>query len=198
MKSFKTYLTEARPKGQKRYQRDTSKLEYRLDKMYAAGGSQKKIDRAEMRLARRTGEGEFDIEDINLHTKKGQFDIPLENEDDPKTMSVEDIMRMHGMKLYTHGWNHAQIGAAIRSSAKDIMTFPVEIQPNVTDEELGREAHKMAFQRRELIKKYKSNKKANKKYISEKWSLKYKKSINCNNPKGFSQKAHCQGKRKNK
>jgi len=24
-----------------------------------------------------------------------------------------------------------------------------------------------------------------------KWSLKYKKSINCNHPKGFSQKQHC-------
>lgn len=32
--------------------------------------------------------------------------------------------------------------------------------------------------------------------ISEKWSQKYKKSINCNNPKGFSQKAHCQGRKK--
>ena len=30
--------------------------------------------------------------------------------------------------------------------------------------------------------------------IFEKWSEKYKKSINCNNPKGFSQRAHCQGK----
>jgi len=28
------------------------------------------------------------------------------------------------------------------------------------------------------------------------WSEKYKKSIDCNNPKGFSQKAHCQGKKK--
>jgi hypothetical protein len=30
----------------------------------------------------------------------------------------------------------------------------------------------------------------------EKWSKKYKKSINCSNPKGFSQKAHCQGRKK--
>ena len=29
-----------------------------------------------------------------------------------------------------------------------------------------------------------------------KWSDKYKKSIDCNNPKGFSQRAHCQGKKK--
>ena len=32
--------------------------------------------------------------------------------------------------------------------------------------------------------------------ISEKWSKKYKKSIDCNNPKGFSQKAHCQRRKK--
>ena len=32
--------------------------------------------------------------------------------------------------------------------------------------------------------------------IVEKWSAKYKKSINCNNPKGFSQKAHCAGRKK--
>ena len=31
----------------------------------------------------------------------------------------------------------------------------------------------------------------------EKWSKKYKKSINCSNPKGFSQKAHCAGRKKN-
>ena len=30
----------------------------------------------------------------------------------------------------------------------------------------------------------------------EGWSDKYKKSIDCNNPKGFSQRAHCQGKKK--
>ena len=28
------------------------------------------------------------------------------------------------------------------------------------------------------------------------WSNKYKKSIDCSNPKGFSQKAHCAGKKK--
>jgi hypothetical protein len=34
------------------------------------------------------------------------------------------------------------------------------------------------------------------KMMNEKWSEKYKKSIDCNNPKGFSQRAHCQGKKK--
>lgn len=33
-------------------------------------------------------------------------------------------------------------------------------------------------------------------YIEEKWSQKYKRSINCNNPRGFSQRAHCAGRKK--
>lgn len=33
--------------------------------------------------------------------------------------------------------------------------------------------------------------------INEKWSEKYKRSINCSNPKGFSQRAHCAGRKKN-
>ncbi len=33
-------------------------------------------------------------------------------------------------------------------------------------------------------------------YIEEKWSQKYKRSINCSNPRGFSQKAHCAGRKK--
>ena len=33
-------------------------------------------------------------------------------------------------------------------------------------------------------------------FLTEKWSQKYKKSINCSNPKGFSQRAHCAGKKK--
>ena len=35
-----------------------------------------------------------------------------------------------------------------------------------------------------------------KKVEEDKWSQKYKKSIDCSNPKGFSQKAHCAGKKK--
>ena len=33
--------------------------------------------------------------------------------------------------------------------------------------------------------------------LDEKWTKKYKDSINCSNPKGFSQRAHCAGKQKN-
>ena len=39
-------------------------------------------------------------------------------------------------------------------------------------------------------------KKIGTKKIGGKWSLKYKKSINCRHPKGFSQKQHCKYGRK--
>jgi hypothetical protein len=34
--------------------------------------------------------------------------------------------------------------------------------------------------------------------VNEKWTKKYKKAIDCSNPKGFSQRAHCAGRRKRK
>ena len=36
-----------------------------------------------------------------------------------------------------------------------------------------------------------------KEFVTENWSAKYKRSIDCSNPKGFSQKAHCAGRKKN-
>jgi hypothetical protein len=33
-------------------------------------------------------------------------------------------------------------------------------------------------------------------FVNEKWSRKYKRSIDCSNPRGFSQRAHCQGRKK--
>jgi len=34
-------------------------------------------------------------------------------------------------------------------------------------------------------------------FVSEKWSKSYKQSIDCSRPRGFSQRAHCQGRAKN-
>jgi lysozyme len=49
---------------------------------------------------------------------------------------------------------------------------------------------------RDYLKFYNSEKEQNTEQsaINEKWSSSYKKSINCNNPKGFSQKAHCRAR----
>jgi pyrimidine deaminase RibD-like protein len=38
--------------------------------------------------------------------------------------------------------------------------------------------------------------KKNESVLDEKWSKKYKRSIDCSHPKGFSQRAHCQGRKK--
>jgi len=46
------------------------------------------------------------------------------------------------------------------------------------------------------MKNNKTVKAKNRRVIGGKWSLKYKRSINCKRPKGFSQKQHCKyGKR---
>ena len=58
----------------------------------------------------------------------------------------------------------------------------------------GWDQKKKVYDTKNLYKVW--NNKLSKKEIDEKWSEKYKRSINCNDPKGFSQKAHCQGKKK--
>lgn len=47
-----------------------------------------------------------------------------------------------------------------------------------------------------FIQKRKYKKVGKEEELDEKWSKKYKDSIDCSNPKGFSQRAHCQGKKK--
>jgi len=59
----------------------------------------------------------------------------------------------------------------------------------------GYDSHKKKYNYDELENFWKNYKKEEE--VTEKWSEKYKKSINCSNPKGFSQKAHCQGRKKN-
>lgn len=49
---------------------------------------------------------------------------------------------------------------------------------------------------KEMIAQLKQKEKESADYIEEKWSQKYKSSINCSNPQGFSQKAHCAGRKK--
>lgn len=57
---------------------------------------------------------------------------------------------------------------------------------------------------KELMRKYaalmakygKWDAEAVRRYLGEDWSPEYKRSINCNRPKGFSQRAHCQGRKK--
>lgn len=161
MKPFKEYLTEGRPKGQKRYVRDTAKLEKRLEGMYERGVSQKKLDRAEMRLAKRTNEGEFDVEDVNMHTKYGQLGQPVGNDDDPKAMSLDDLMREKAKKIYTDNYDHEALGREIRQGLVDLHV-PSKPHEGVTDREIGREAHRLYLRRRNLIAKIKNKRRRKK------------------------------------
>ena len=61
---------------------------------------------------------------------------------------------------------------------KKIDAFMNKAMPKRTFDQLGRETDRRTGK------------------LKEGWSDKYKKSIDCNNPKGFSQRAHCQGKKK--
>jgi hypothetical protein len=54
---------------------------------------------------------------------------------------------------------------------------------------------KLALGEIELLKTAKKYN-APRKGMKRRWSTKYKKKINCNNPKGFSQKAYCARKRR--
>jgi len=61
----------------------------------------------------------------------------------------------------------------------------------------GGKSRKMIHKRVKITKKMKSRKSKKSKKRGGKWSLTYKKSIDCNHPHGFSQKQHCKYGRKN-
>ena len=68
---------------------------------------------------------------------------------------------------------------------------PLVDKPDVTEVDAQNFVGGMtaSYQRRE-------NQPVDEDYIDEKWSQKYKSSINCASPRGFSQRAHCAGRKK--
>ena len=79
----------------------------------------------------------------------------------------------------------------IKSSGK---SHAHKIQAAVAMEQRAREMGKSA--QAAVYRKFINQMKKKTKAKNEGWSKKYKKSIDCNNPKGFSQKAHCAGRKK--
>ena len=55
-----------------------------------------------------------------------------------------------------------------------------------------------SFKKKNTTRKIRNYHKKSKKLIGGKWSAKYKRSINCKRPKGFSQRQYCKYGRKNK
>ena len=99
-----------------------------------------------------------------------------------KNRHPNDILRTlaHEMVHYAQG-QRDELGADSGATGS-----PEEDQANAEAGVIMREFNQQFPQYMEL-----------KPIVVEKWSKKYKKSINCSNPKGFSQKAHCAGRKKN-
>ena len=97
---------------------------------------------------------------------------------------------IHGLKFVTPAAATKSV-SKIKSSGR---SHAHKIQAAIAMEQRARAAGKTgaAAVYRKFINQMKKKTKAK----NEGWSKKYKKSIDCNNPKGFSQKAHCAGRKK--
>jgi hypothetical protein len=87
-----------------------------------------------------------------------------------------------------------QKDAAFRQIAKEGLptTYESNEKPEKTYVDLVKEIQNLFVD----ILQEKINQESETKELGEEWSEKYKRSIDCNNPKGFSQRAHCQGRKK--
>ena len=84
--------------------------------------------------------------------------------------------------------------ASVSKIRKSSRSHAHKIQAAVAMEQRAREMGKTS--EAAVYRKFINTMKEKTKKMNEGWSDKYKKSIDCNNPKGFSQKAHCQGRKK--
>ena len=97
---------------------------------------------------------------------------------------------IHGLKFATVKDAQKSV-SKIKSSGK---SHAHKIQAAVAMEQRAREMGKSS--QAAVYRKFINSMKKKTKKKNEGWSNKYKKSIDCNNPKGFSQKAHCAGRKK--
>jgi phosphopantetheine adenylyltransferase len=122
----------------------------------------------------------------------------------PEIFSSEDEARIHAMKLA----DKKRIPLSQIKLTKSWMDAPeqgvAEAEKNPHTSELGRALYrdlskekKASPQQVQRNKERWAQRQADKEQgVAEEWSQKYKSSINCSHPKGFSQKAHCAGKKK--
>jgi hypothetical protein len=106
-------------------------------------------------------------------------------------MTLYDIAKKHDKKGYY------DIEDFVSSLKKQLQKgIKVELE-HTNDDKVAKEiAMDHLFEDPNYYDKLKKIETKEQKEVSEKWSEKYKKSIDCSNPKGFSQKAHCDGRKK--
>ena len=123
--------------------------------------------------------------------------IPRKKGQPANSKKHSDLYTDENPKGTIHGLGFKDVATAkasitkIRNSSR---SHAHKIQAAVAMEQRAREMGKTS--EAAVYRKYINTMKKKTKKMNEGWSDKYKKSIDCNNPKGFSQRAHCQGKKK--
>jgi len=123
--------------------------------------------------------------------------IPRKKGQPANSKKHSDLYTDENPKGTIHGLGFKDVATAKASVSKirnSSRSHAHKIQAAVAMEQRAREMGKTS--EAAVYRKYINSMKEKTKKMNEGWSEKYKKSIDCNNPKGFSQKAHCQGKKK--
>lgn len=119
---------------------------------------------------------------------------------DPKGRS-EYLMQMYGRNDPELGRVLDKIPQSVTEDAAGVGVVKNSKDPRYSMATMGDDNDVTAATLPKMMRGYRLTERYNKLQeeiasLKEKWSSKYKKSINCNNPKGFSQRAHCQGRKK--
>ena len=141
----------------------------------------------------------------NLHKgdRKGDVNeesnprIPRKKGQPANSKKHSDLYTDENPKGTIHGLGFKDVATAKASVSKirnSSRSHAHKIQAAVAMEQRAREMGKTS--EAAVYRKFINMMKKKTKKMNEGWSDKYKKSIDCNNPKGFSQRAHCQGKKK--
>ena len=120
--------------------------------------------------------------------------------DDPKQRS-EFLLQMYGRDDAELGRVLDKISRPVTEDAAGVGVVKDGNDPRYSMATMGDDNDVTAATLPKMMRGYRLTERYNKlreelEQVKEKWSTKYKKSINCNNPKGFSQRAHCQGRKK--
>ena len=90
------------------------------------------------------------------------------------------------MTMYPRTQNNARLAATVVKLLDSAMSVAAESRIAMLESRI-----------RDLLEIYRSQQALQPEdYIEEKWSAKYKRSINCDQPRGFSQRAHCASRQK--
>ena len=123
--------------------------------------------------------------------------IPRKKGQPANSKKHSDLYTDENPKGTIHGLGFKDVATAKASVSKirnSSRSHAHKIQAAVAMEQRAREMGKNS--EAAVYRKFINTMKEKTKKMNEGWSDKYKKSIDCNNPKGFSQRAHCQGRKK--